>query len=80
MKFWQDKILKELALVKTSAFSFSRKKQPLLWNKLYYQGVRIMGVITAVVAHHLMTVGYLTIVKSVIDHADKKVNQKKETK
>lgn len=39
-----------------------------------------MGVITAVVAHHLMTVGYLTIVKAVADHADKKVNQKKETK
>ena len=39
-----------------------------------------MGVVAAVVAHHLMTVGYLTIVKNVIDHTDKKVNQKKETK
>lgn len=34
----------------------------------------------AVVAHHLMTVGYITVVKGVINFVDKKVNDKKESK
>lgn len=32
----------------------------------------------AFVTHHLMTVGYIAIVKNVIDFADKKVNEKKK--
>lgn len=34
----------------------------------------------AVVAHHLMTVGYIVVVKNVADYVDKKVNGKKESK
>ena len=33
----------------------------------------------ALVAHHLMTVGYIVVVKNVIDFADKKVNSKKKS-
>ena len=37
-----------------------------------------MGVITAVLAHSLMTAGYITVVKNISNYVDKKVNSKKD--